>query len=266
MEEEWSEQQEPLLLHLLSDHLSTPIDSIVDFELNLFDTQGASLGGIHSEFLHSARLDNLASCFLALKAIEEHSANLTDDEDVSMIALFDHEEVGSQSSTGAGSPILSEAITRISEALSGSSEDRRTALAKSFVLSADMAHALHPNYQGKHEKGHAPKLNGGMVIKRNGNQRYATNAVTGFLVREVARKAGMPFVQEFVVRNDCACGSTIGPIISTQTGVRAVDVGCPQLSMHSIRETMGVTDLTSGLNMFKAFFLYFREVDSSVEQ
>ena len=91
MEEEWSEQQEPLLLHLLSDHLSTPIDSIVDFELNLFDTQGASLGGIHSEFLHSARLDNLASCFLALKAIEEHSANLTDDEDVSMIALFDHE-------------------------------------------------------------------------------------------------------------------------------------------------------------------------------
>ena len=109
-------------------------------------------------------------------------------------------------------------------------------------------------------------MNDGMVIKRNSNQRYATNAITAFLIREIARKAGLPPVQEFIVRNDCGCGSTIGPVISSSTGIRAIDMGCPQLSMHSIRETMGVCDLTNGLALFKAFFETFREVDNSVEQ
>ena len=114
------------------------------------------------------------------------------------------------------------------------------------------AHAIHPNYASKHEKGHAPKMNDGMVIKRNSNQRYATNCITGLLVKEVARKAGLPPVQEFVVRNDCGCGSTIGPIISSSTGIRAIDMGCPQLSMHSIRETMGIADC----KLFLYVFLY----------
>ena len=113
--------------------------------------------------------------------------------------------------------------------------------------------------------GHGPKMNGGMVIKRNANQRYATNGVTGLVVRELARRAGLPRVQEFVVRNDCACGSTIGPIISSVTGIRAIDLGCPQLSMHSIRETMGVKDLTHGLALFRAFFGNFTQVDESIE-
>jgi aspartyl aminopeptidase len=115
-------------------------------------------------------------------------------------------------------------------------------LKKSFVLSSDQAHAVHPNYSNKHEKAHSPKMNHGMVIKTNSNQRYATNGVSGFIIREIARRAGLPPVQEFVVRQDCACGSTIGPIISANTGIRAIDMGCPQLSMHSIRETMGVAD------------------------
>lgn len=140
-------------------------------------------------------------------------------------------------------------------------------------------------------------MNDGMVIKRNNNQRYATNGITGFLIREIARKAGLPPVQEFVVRNDCACGSTIGPIISSTTGIRAIDMGCPQLSMHSIRETMGVCDckfgwkgtflllliprlcltrarsclalslsVTNGLALFKAYFSTFRQVDETLEQ
>jgi aspartyl aminopeptidase len=113
---------------------------------------------------------------------------------------------------------------------------------QSFILSSDQAHALHPNYASKHEKNHQPQMNAGMVIKRNSNQRYATNGVTGVLIREIARKASLPPVQEFMVRQDCGCGSTIGPLLSTATGIRAIDMGCPQLSMHSIRETMGICD------------------------
>ena len=101
----------------------------------------------------------------------------------------------------------------------------------------------HPNYASKHEKNRQPQLNGGMVIKRNANQRYATNGVTGVVIREIARRASLSPVQEFIVRQDCGCGSTIGPLISTATGIRAIDMGCPQLSMHSIRETMGICDL-----------------------
>uniref|UniRef100_A0A7S4IQR4 aspartyl aminopeptidase n=2 Tax=Odontella aurita TaxID=265563 RepID=A0A7S4IQR4_9STRA len=238
---------------MVASELGIDIEDIADFELNLYDVQPASLGGAYSEFVHSARLDNLASCYLALRGLVDHTASddgldlLADDEDISMIALFDHEEVGSSSLTGAGSPIMSEAVRRISSALgagdAGGSDDLyASALARSFVLSVDQAHAIHPNYASKHEKNHAPRMNDGMVIKRNANQRYATNGITGFVVREIARRAGLSPVQEFVVRNDCGCGSTIGPIISAATGMRAIDLGCPQLSMHSIRETMGVCD------------------------
>lgn len=274
----WIEHQESLLLQLISSELDVEISSIVDFELNLFDIQKASLGGIYSEFIHSARLDNLASCFMAVQALVEYVTEndgeaLDNDEDVSLIALFDHEEVGSSSATGAGSPIMGEAVKRVCNAFSkaNNSDDKKdmvetyqSSISKSFVLSVDQAHAVHANYASKHEKNHSPKMNDGMVIKRNSNQRYATTGITGFIVREIARKAGMKPVQEFVVRNDCGCGSTIGPIISTNTGMRAIDLGCPQLSMHSIRETMGTCDVTNGLDLFKAFFKHFREVDDSI--
>ena len=267
----WNEYQEPLLLQLIAEELDIPVDTIADFELNLFDCQKASLGGAYNEFIHSSRLDNLASCFLAVQSLIEYTEDgkLAEDEDVSLVALFDHEEVGSNSAVGAGSPIMGESVERITAALNGvegNAELYQSTLRKSFVLSVDQAHALHPNYSSKHEQGHQPKMNAGMVIKRNSNQRYATNAITAFLIREIARKAGLPPVQEFVVRNDCGCGSTIGPVISSSTGIRAIDMGCPQLSMHSIRETMGVCDLTNGLALFKAFFETFREVDNSVEQ
>jgi aspartyl aminopeptidase len=184
-----------------------------------------------------------------------------------MVVLYDHEEVGSSSAVGAASPIMGEAVRRISTALDGSTNPDvyESCLRKSFVLSSDQAHAVHPNYAAKHEKSHQPKMNQGMVIKRNSNQRYATTTMTGVLIREIAKQAGLPPVQEFMVRQDCGCGSTIGPLISASTGIRAIDMGCPQLSMHSIRETMGICDLTNGLDLFKAYFRYFREVDSSIE-
>ena len=270
----WTEYQEPALLHVLANELNINVSDIIDFELNLYDVQKASLGGAYSEFVYSSRLDNLASCYMAVQALIDHveSGAIRNDTDVSMIVLYDHEEVGSNSAVGAASPILDEAVRRISAVLCGATDHATISSAHakcvqhSFVLSSDQAHAVHPNYASKHEKYHQPKMNHGMVIKRNSNQRYATTPITGLMIREVARRAGLSPVQEFMVRQDCGCGSTIGPVISAATGIRTIDMGCPQLSMHSIRETMGVHDLTNGLNLFKAYFKHFREVDSSIEQ
>ena len=267
----WQEYQEPALLHLLSKELDCEIGDLVDFELSLFDVQKASLGGAFEEFLYSARLDNLASCFLAVQGLLDYceSEEYKESSAISMICLYDHEEVGSSSAVGAASPILSEAVPRILASLNGGTpvtpDVVAASLAQSLVLSSDQAHAVHPNYAPKHEKAHQPHMNAGMVIKRNTNQRYATTPWTGVVMREIARQAGLPALQEFMVRQDCGCGSTIGPIISTQTGIAAIDMGCPQLSMHSIREIMGVADLTFGVRLFAAFFRYFPKVRESVE-
>ena len=122
---------------------------------------------------------------------------------------------------------------------------------------------MHPNYAHKHDGAHAPRMNHGLVIKTNTNQRYTTDGVTGFLLRETARRAGLPAPQEFVVRNDCPCGSTIGPILAARWGIRAADVGLPQLSMHSIREMMGVHDITLSYEFFGAFLHDFRALDDA---
>jgi aspartyl aminopeptidase len=279
---EWQEAQEPLLLKAIADKLEIEVESIVDFELNLYDTQPASLGGITKEFLYSARLDNLATVFVALESLVDYTtgssekeeekndkSTFEDSSDVSVVVFFDHEEVGSNSAQGAGSPVMVDCISRISTALNGgvtTNPDMHNAcIRKSFVLSIDQAHALHPNYASKHEATHAPVINGGVVIKTNSNQRYATNGVTGFVVRELGRICDIP-VQEFVVRNDCPCGSTIGPEISAKTGIRVVDAGMPQLSMHSCREMMGIADLSHGVDMFTAFFNHFRSIDDNLSK
>lgn len=266
----WQESQEPLLLKAIADKLGIEVDEIVDFELNLYDTQPASLGGIQKEFVYSARLDNLATVFSTMEGLIEYTSDAKilheSSPDVAMAVFFDHEEIGSTSAQGANSTVTSDAISRISSALNGgvTNPDFHGACARrSFVLSVDMAHAIHPNYSSKHESTHAPKLNGGFVIKRNANQRYATNGITGFVVRELGRIADVP-VDEFVVRNDCPCGSTIGPTISARTGIRVADAGMPQLSMHSCREVMGIADLTHGKNMFLSFYKHFRSVDDNI--
>jgi aspartyl aminopeptidase len=258
-------------MRLVASELGIDTEQIANFELGLFDCQPASLGGIKNEFLYSARLDNLATVFVALDTILDYSKsdNFAEDDMISLIACFDHEEIGSVSAQGAGSPVMVEAVQRISTALSENSQSRdpdlhASAVRKSFILSADMAHAVHPNYASKHEKNHGPKLNAGIALKTNQNQRYATNCVSGFIAREIAAKAKVP-VQEFGVRSDCPCGTTIGPMLSAATGIRTVDVGMPQLSMHSVREVMGVADLTHGLAFFQAFFTYFKEIDDKLE-
>ena len=187
--DQWAQEQQPELMTLLASELSCNVENIADFELSLFDTQKGDFNGLNQEFLASSRLDNLASCFVALESLERHvnTGGLEDDCEVSMIALFDHEEVGSTSSPGAGSTLMRDALCRINECLNegdssaSSAEYFKASISKSLVLSVDMAHAIHPNYASKHEKGHSPLLNSGVVIKTNSNQRYAPYSILSIL-------------------------------------------------------------------------------------
>lgn len=257
------ERLAPEILQALACELGVKVEDIVDFDLTLCDTQKSQIGGIHREFLFAPRLDNQMHCFTSIEALVR--ARLEEDTDIAIVALFDHEEVGSQSTQGAGSPIIREAMERISAAFDLDPETVKIALSKSLLISADGAHAVHPNYAGKHEQCHQPKMNQGTVIKTNNNQRYATNGVTGFVIRELARRAAIP-IQEFVIRQDSPCGSTIGPILAANLGVRCVDVGIPQLSMHSIRETCGVDDLHSNSQLFSEFLRSGLQIDASLRE
>ncbi|KAF5317918.1 hypothetical protein D9611_014414 [Ephemerocybe angulata] len=215
---------------LLAGELSVAPEEIHDFELSLYDTQPSVLGGINNEFVFSPRLDNLVSSFCAVEAIAESvQANYfpTLEGNVNCIALFNHEEIGS-----------------------------------SFLISADMGHAVHPNYTSKHEEKHRPVMNGGIAIKTNAKQRYASDAIGSFIVKQlVERKGGK--VQEFEVRNDMPCGSTVGPMLS-KLGIRTVDVGNPMLSMHSIRETAGSHDIQHAIDLFQSFFEGFVALDKEL--
>ncbi|CAL9058815.1 probable aspartyl aminopeptidase isoform X1 [Musa acuminata AAA Group] len=257
----------PVLLQLIADQAHCHPDEICDFELQVCDTQPSVIGGAMKEFIFSGRVDNLCMSFCALKALIDSISvgSLLDEESgVRMVALFDHEEVGSNSAQGAGSPVMLDALSRITKSFD-SSDPRflEKAIQRSFLVSADMAHALHPNFMDKHEENHQPKLHGGLVIKHNANQRYATNAVTAFIFREIAEMHNLPF-QDFVVRNDMPCGSTIGPILASGVGIRTVDVGAPQLSMHSIREMCAVDDAKHSYEHFKAYFNEFTKLEKKL--
>ncbi len=257
-----------VLLDLLATELNVNPEEIIDFDIYLSDTQPAAIGGGLDEFVFAPRLDNLGSCFTATKALI-NSLNEPNSEDkgsvARMICLFDHEEVGSDSSHGAGSPLVQETIERVTSCCEYGASYYQV-LRSSMLVSADMSHAIHPNYSSYHEALHRPIMGDGLVIKTNQNQRYATSGITGLVMREVARRAGNLPLQEFVVPNDKPCGSTIGPIISSITGLRTVDVGQPMLSMHSIREMTGVADFHSSEAMFRSFFTHFKAVDDELAE
>ncbi|XP_075516935.1 putative aspartyl aminopeptidase [Primulina tabacum] len=254
------------LLQLIAAQAGCEPDDICDFELQACDTQHSIIAGALKEFIFSGRLDNLCMSFCSLKALIDISSSestLENETGVRMVALFDHEEIGSNSAQGAGSPVMLDALSRITSSFNSDTKFLPIAIQKSFLVSADMAHALHPNYMDRHEENHQPKMHGGLVIKHNANQRYATNAVTSFTFREIANKHKLP-VQDFVVKNDMQCGSTIGPILASGVGIRTVDVGAPQLSMHSIREMCAVDDVKHSYEHFKAFFQEFSLLDSKL--
>lgn len=257
------------LVALLAEKLSIAPEDIQNFELTVCDYQDSVIGGLNNEYIFSGRLDNLMSSFCGIEALCEASSDqsLEKDGTVRMVALFDNEEVGSQSSYGAMSPIVEDAIERISvalAALAGDKADILTSKSNSFIISADMAHAVHPNFGTKHENNHRPEMNKGPVIKTNSNQRYATTSESSLVIELLCKRHDIP-VQKFVVRNDAPCGSTIGPILSSGLGVRTVDIGNPQLSMHSIREMCGVEDTTHCINLMKAFFEEFVELDKTIK-
>ncbi|KAK9156716.1 hypothetical protein Scep_003290 [Stephania cephalantha] len=256
----------PVLMQVLSDELGCGIDEIVSIELNVCDTQPSCLGGGNEEFIFSGRLDNLASSYCAIRALADSCASpedLLNEHSIRMVALFDNEEVGSGSVQGAGAPTMFQAMKRIVHCLAheyvGEGAYER-AIRESFLVSADMAHGVHPNFMDKHEEHHRPQLQKGIVIKHNANQRYATSGVTSFLFKEIAKIHNLP-TQEFVVRNDMGCGSTIGPILASGVGIRTVDCGIAQLSMHSVREICGKEDIDIAYKHFKAFYQTFSSID-----
>ena len=212
-------------------------DLPVFWELGLYDVQPSAVLGADSSLLAGGRLDNQLSCWAAVDAI----LGAEPSEATAMIVLNDHEEVGSSSTTGAGGPLLERVLERHVSARGGTRDDLLRSLASSSCISADNAHAVHPNYTERHDPEHGPIVNAGPAIKINSNQRYATSSATAAMFRQACETAGVPH-QVFVSRNNMPCGSTIGPITATRLGIDTVDVGVPQLSMHSARELCGTDD------------------------
>eukprot|EP00794_Sanderia_malayensis_P002989 gene2989-3446_t len=253
------------LIDAVCNELQCDVANLYDMELYLADAQNATIGGVLNEFIFAPRLDNLFNVFTGLEALIEslEDDSLEESSTIRMLACYDNEEVGSESAQGAGSQITLLIMKRILSAF-GHDNTLETVLANSFVVSADQVHAVHPNYSEKHEDNHKPDLNKGPVIKFNSNQRYATTSLTACIVRAIAEKAGVE-LQSIVVRNDSPCGSTIGPILSAKLGVRTVDIGCPMLSMHSIREMCGTASVQQAISLYKVFYEKFQEIDASFQ-
>ncbi|WP_265943000.1 M18 family aminopeptidase [Dechloromonas sp. A34] len=221
----------------IAEALGVDAGDLLTWELNAYDTQKGTLWGVDREFVADSQLDNLASCHAALSALlatETPAATC-------LCAFFDHEEVGSESATGAGGSFVADLIARLAAGTGLDAEDQRRVLAKSFFISADMAHAWHPNFPAAYEPCHRVLVNAGPVIKSNANQRYSTSADSAARFMALCEKAGVP-CQQYAHRTDLGCGSTIGPIVASRLGIASVDVGSPMWAMHSIRESAGVLD------------------------
>lgn len=245
------------LLDMIAAQLNCAVADIEDFELVLFDTQKSVIGGANDEFIFSPRLDNQVSCFCAVTGLINSAESLPNETGIQLISLFDHEEVGSMSAQGANSSFLPDILKRIA------TDEFAQTLSKSFIVSSDMAHGVHPNYPEFYESEMRPLLNGGPVIKINANQRYVTNSAGILLMKKIADKAKVP-MQLFTVKNDSPCGSTIGPFLSAKLGVRTLDLGNPQLSMHSIRETGGAYDIEKLIYLFESFFEHYSQLEESI--
>jgi aspartyl aminopeptidase len=244
------------LLGLLADHVEGATVDAADiggYDVVVADTQVPAVFGAKGEFFASGRLDNLSSTHAGLLALIAHASAAPATGPIAVFAAFDHEEIGSNSRSGACGPILEDILVRISDGLGASVSQRRQALAASFCVSADAGHAVHPNYAEKHDPANRPVLNGGPLLKINANQRYATDATGAAFWARLCDESGIPY-QEYVSNNDLPCGSTIGPLTATRLGIRTVDVGIPLLSMHSARELCGVEDPKSLAAVSELFF------------
>lgn len=254
----------PIILQLAADELRSPdfrallatqlrahypeqsIADVLDYEISLYDTQAPAIVGMQNDFIASARLDNLLSCYVGLRALLE-----ADNQVSSILVCTDHEEVGSASSCGAKGPMLQQFLERLLPNV----DERVRVIDRSLMISADAAHGIHPNFSDRHDENHGPLLNRGPVIKVNANQRYATTSESSALFRLLCEQVDVP-VQAFVARTDMGCGSTIGPVVASEVGVKTLDVGVPLFAMHSIRELVGSQDVLYFYQVLREFYRY----------
>ncbi|MDP1765263.1 MAG: M18 family aminopeptidase [Methylotenera sp.] len=242
------EADKQFLCHIAA-ALQVEAKDILTFELNVFDTQKGVFWGANQEFIADSQLDNLASCHAAITALTDAK----NPDSTCICALFDHEEVGSESTTGASGSFLNDVVNRIASSQQLDEDAKLRALAQSFFISADMAHAYHPNHPSAYEPCHHVLVNKGPVIKINANQRYSTTAETAARFITLCESSGVPY-QQYAHRTDLGCGSTIGPIVASNLGVPSVDVGSPMWAMHSIRESAGVLDHHYMITVLKTMF------------
>ncbi len=241
----------PSLGAMVAAVLDVASDAVLGWELMTHDLRASTRVGQQRDLISAPRLDNLTSCYAGVRALLE--AVERDGDGVSVLVLFDHEEVGSMSERGAFSDLLTSVLERVTLGLGGDRQDHLRALAGSLCASADMAHATHPNYAERHEPSHPIAVNGGPVLKVHQNLRYATDAVGAAAFAIACEQADVP-LQRYVHRADLPCGSTVGPITASGTGIPTVDVGAPQLAMHSARELMGAADPAMYVAALAAFY------------
>lgn len=245
----WNGEDSAKFVQMLQSQLGAG-ETLLDFDVQLFDAQGANKGGMNDEWIYSGRLDNLSSCHAVASALLETESCETD---FAVAAFFNNEEVGSTTREGASGNFLKSVLQQMWCASKLPLESLDGALSKSFALSIDMAHAEHPSHPEKHEQNHAPVLDGGIVLKSNSQKRYASDLMSSARFRLLCEQSNVP-MQVFINRNDMSCGSTVGPDVSASLGIPTVDIGEPMLSMHSIREMTAAKDHESMIRLAKAFF------------
>ncbi len=243
---------QPYFLALLEQAAGIDAERLLSWDLAVYDTQKGTFWGANDEFYANSQIDNLASCHAGLQALLDDTV-LNNTESTLVCAFFDHEEVGSESHVGAAGSFLTDILQRISMAMSSEREDFARALARSFLISADMAHAYQPNFPSAYDADHKVFVNKGPVIKSNASRRYSSESISTAQFIRWCEEAGIPY-QRYSHRSDLPCGSTIGPIASAKLGIRSVDVGCPMWAMHSIRESAGVQDHAYMIKVLRQFF------------
>lgn len=244
-------QRDNLLLNLIASELNVDPADILDFDLSLYDTTPACTLGLNNEFITSGRIDDLSMAHAAVTSLIDRAA---DNPGATLVAaIFDNEETGSATKQGAASPLLADLLTRINMALGGNEEHLLRAISRSFMISADNAHGLHPNYVEKQDPTNHPLLGAGPVIKINANCKYMTDADSAAVYATICRNAGVP-VQYFVNHSDVAGGSTLGNILTSQIPLRGVDMGAAIWAMHSVRETASVDDHDLIIRSFREFY------------
>lgn len=242
-------EKDNFLLKLIAQEMNIPAEDILDFDLTLYEYGKGTLFGLNNEFISSGRLDDLAMVHAGLTALlDSKPCNKT-----KVLAIFDNEEVGSGTKQGAASPILRTILERVAFNQGYKIEELYRAIHNSFMISADMTHALHPNYPEKHDPTNHPIMNQGPVIKINANQKYITDGDSAAVFATICKMAGVPY-QTFVNHSDMAGGSTLGNILLTQMEMRGVDIGNPMWAMHSVRETAGVLDQDYVIKAFTTFY------------